>query len=190
MPNQDDEVERFFRRALDVFPETPYPRGYKQALAKEFPKRKTSSCAVLFCETYFTNKQAAQLYSLACAARETFEALIRARQEHEAGEEYPAFGTAAYRRQFVVLPEGQVRERPDLFNGKFLLEALAGVKTTRVMHCEICQALAYVVREGQKTCSKGCNAVRRVSAWRAKQKEYEYKRKLKGAGLKPHDGEK
>ena len=180
---KNDEVRRFYNAALDVFPEPQYMQGFEREALKEFPKGNPSP-AVFFCETLFTEKTASQLYALGFAVRETFEALIRARQNYEDGEKFPALATGASRRVFEVMPEGRLRERNDVFHGKFLREALPRLKITRLARCEVCRRFMYAVREGQKTCSKRCNAVRRVRAWRARQGEYEYNRKLKSAGVK------
>jgi hypothetical protein len=63
--------------------------------------------------------------------------------------------------------------------------ALDGAETRRIRRCPICSKFFYAVRGTQKACSPRCNATRRVRAWRAKQAQYEYKRKLRSAGLKP-----
>jgi predicted nucleic acid-binding Zn ribbon protein len=184
LPIKDEELERFYNRALEAFPESPYPRELGRVLAREFPNRKVSR-AVFFGKNHFTHKKAKQLYALAFATRQTLEALVRARHQVATGEEYTAFASSPYGRKFVVLPTGRVCEREDLFNDGFLAGALAAVNITRMMHCEICGSLAYAVREGQKCCSRTCNLVRRVRLWRAKQSKHEHNRKLKSAGVKP-----
>jgi hypothetical protein len=63
------------------------------------------------------------------------------------------------------------------------LDVLDGTDVTRVCQCPICNQFFLALRKDQKACSKRCNAVRRVRHWRKNQKQHEYKRKLRSAGL-------
>jgi hypothetical protein len=172
----DEEMQNFYTATLDAFPEPRLLRGVERAAAKQFPNVKPSKAA-FFCETFFTKERASLLYALGFAVRETLEALIRASQEYEAGENSPVFATSPYSRAFRILENGRLHERDDdLFHGKFLKGALAEVNINRFMRCEICRAFMYSVRQGQKACSQRCNAVRRVRAWRAKKDKYKFNR--------------
>jgi len=66
---------------------------------------------------------------------------------------------------------------------KAFLDALESVEAMRVRKCPVCTNFFYAVRKDQKSCSKRCNAVRRVRSWRANQARHEYKRKFKKAGF-------
>jgi hypothetical protein len=180
-----DEVERFYQAAVDAFPEPEYLEGTERAAREEFPGVKKAPRAVFFLKTPFIEPQAKLFYALAYAAWETFEFLDRARRETERGELFSVFPTGAYRREFTITPDGRLSERQDLFHGKFLSTALAGVEIARLMRCEVCQAFMYAVRLGQKACSKRCNDVRRVRRWRQKQAIYEQSRKFRSAGVRP-----
>jgi predicted nucleic acid-binding Zn ribbon protein len=68
---------------------------------------------------------------------------------------------------------------------KDFLAALEGIEAMRVRQCPVCNRFFFALRKDQKACSKQCNAVRRVREWRANQAQYEYRRKLKQAGLEP-----
>jgi len=78
---------------------------------------------------------------------------------------------------------GRIHFAPDPLRAHFMT-ALEGVETRRIRRCPICDKFFYAVRGTQKACSQRCNATRRVRAWREKQSEYEYTRKLKLAGVK------
>lgn len=69
-------------------------------------------------------------------------------------------------------------------------DALKGAEAVRVRRCSICGHIFYARRLTQKACSRGCNATRRVRAWRAKQRDYEYNRKLKSADVKKRGAER
>ena len=172
----NEEMQSFYAATLDAFPEPRIMRGAERAAAKQCRNVKPSK-AVFFCGTFFTKEKASVLYGLGFAVRETLEALIRARQEYEAGDNYPVLATSPYSRAFQILENGRLHERDDdLFHGKFLDGALAEVNINRFMCCEICRAFMYSVRQGQKACSQRCNAVRRVRAWRAKKDKYKFNR--------------
>ncbi len=66
---------------------------------------------------------------------------------------------------------------------KNFLAALEGTEAMRVRQCPVCSHFFFALRKDRKACSKRCNAVRRVRAWRAGQAEHEYRRKLRTAGL-------
>jgi len=84
----------------------------------------------------------------------------------------------------IWVRNGAVRARwVDPF--KDFLDALEGVEAARVRQCPVCRRFFFALRKDQKACSKRCNGVRRVRHWRANQAEYEYRRKLKTAGLTP-----
>jgi hypothetical protein len=53
----------------------------------------------------------------------------------------------------------------------------------RVRQCPVCKGFFFALRKDQKACSTRCNAARRVRQWRANQVQYEYRRKLRSAGL-------
>jgi hypothetical protein len=180
-----DEVERFYQAAVHAFPEPEYLTGTERAARKAFPGVKQTPRAVFFLETHFVEPRAKLFYALAYATRETFEFLHRAQREIEGGELFSVLPTAAYRREFIITPAGRLAEREDLFHGKFVSAALAGIEISRLMRCEVCQAFMYAVRRGQEACSKRCNDVRRVRRWRQKQARYEQNRKFRSAGVSP-----
>lgn len=63
------------------------------------------------------------------------------------------------------------------------LKALHRTDVTHVRQCPICNHFFLPLRKDQKACCKRCNSVRRVRLWRVNQERYEYKRKLRSAGL-------
>src|ERR1700722_14095998 len=79
---------------------------------------------------------------------------------------------------------GRIYFQPEPLRWAFKV-ALDGAETRRIRRCPICSKFFYAVRGTQKACSQRCDATRRVREGRAKQAQYEYKRKLRSAGLKP-----
>jgi hypothetical protein len=78
---------------------------------------------------------------------------------------------------------GRVTFQPDPLLENFK-SAIDGVESDRVRLCPICSRFFFALRITQRACSTRCNQTRRVRAWREKQTQYEYTRKLKSAGLK------
>jgi ribosomal protein S27AE len=68
---------------------------------------------------------------------------------------------------------------------KDFLTALQSVEAGRLRRCPVCSDFFFATRKDRKACSRLCNAVRRVRVWRSNQSAYEYRRKLKRAGLDP-----
>jgi hypothetical protein len=92
------------------------------------------------------------------------------------------FETPATSRSEIWIRKGAVGTRwVDPY--KDFLAALEGVEAARVRQCPVCKRFFFALRQDQKACSKPCNAARRVRDWRAKQANYEYRRKLRGAEL-------
>jgi hypothetical protein len=93
-----------------------------------------------------------------------------------------ASGNSASSRNEVWIRHGRVATQlVDPF--KEFLTALDGVEASRVNQCPVCHHVFVAFRKDQKACSKRCNSIRRVRAWRANQERHEYNRKLRGAGL-------
>ena len=65
------------------------------------------------------------------------------------------------------------------------LTALEGFEAACLRQCAVCSRFFAALRKDQKACSKRCNTSRRVRQWRMHQALYEYRRKLRGAGLAP-----
>jgi hypothetical protein len=66
---------------------------------------------------------------------------------------------------------------------KHFLSALEGVEAGRVRQCLECRRFFFALRKDQQACSRRCNSSRRVREWRENQTHYEYRRKLRGAGI-------
>jgi len=75
-----------------------------------------------------------------------------------------------------------IRFAPDIvLDG--LREALSGLDPRRIKRCPECGAFFLAWRKDKSACSKKCLNLARVHRHRAKQKDYEYNRKLRNAGV-------
>lgn len=176
---EDAAVCALYRRALAAFPEPRLIPG-----AERLDPR-MSQRAVWFLGYGFRERDALKLYTLAYAVRETFEAILRAERERTAGETRPAFSAAAHPAEFCIDAQGcVVHSEGDLFHGLFL-KALEGLAAARIGRCEICASWFFAKRSDQRACSRRCGTALRVRAWRAREADYEQRRKFKRAGLKP-----
>jgi hypothetical protein len=92
------------------------------------------------------------------------------------------YETPSMSRSEIWIREGRV-ETHWVDPYKDFLGALEGVEPGRVRQCPECRRFFFALRKDRQACSKRCNSSRRVREWRANQARYEYRRKLRGAGI-------
>jgi hypothetical protein len=133
--------------------------------------------------------QARRFLDLVCAIATTLRTLVAAVSPRvlKAAGGRPLFVKRLYENPATSRSEIWVREGAIATQWvdpyKNFLAALAGIEAVRVRQCPVCKGFFFALRKDQKACSTRCNAVRRVRQWRANQVQYEYRRKLRSAGL-------
>lgn len=134
--------------------------------------------------------QVKRLLELACEIAGTFRRLVMASHTDavRAAGRTPLLISNLYKmpattsRSEIWVDQGAVTTKwVDPFRD--FMDALKGADAARIRQCLACNRFFFALRKDQKACTKQCNAVRRVRDWRANQAEYEYRRKLKSAGL-------
>jgi hypothetical protein len=133
--------------------------------------------------------QARRFLHLVDEIAETLRTLVAAAAPHvlRAAGDTPLlvnqlYETPATSRSEICIREGRV-ETDWVDPYKDFLSALEGVEAGRVRQCPECQRFFFALRKDQQACSRRCNSSRRVREWRANQTQYEYRRKLRGAGI-------
>jgi hypothetical protein len=86
--------------------------------------------------------------------------------------------------ELVVNGRGVIAQNPHSVRA-FFVSALVGAEIDRFGRCPICNRFYYGKRRDQRTCSRGCANALRARRWRDRQEDYEYRRKLRRAGVKP-----
>ena len=133
--------------------------------------------------------QARRFLHLVDEIAQTLSTLVAAAAPHvlRAAGETPLLVNQLYEspatsRSEIRIREGRV-ETQWVDPYKDFLSALEGVEAGRVRQCPECRHFFFALRKDQQACSRRCNSSRRVREWRANQARYEYRRKLRGAGI-------
>jgi hypothetical protein len=180
-----NQVAEWRARILAIPPSEVLRRFERACLAEEHAISSTLDLNLLRTST----EEASRFHALVSAVAYSLRALVRAAPPHvlkAAGDAplmiFRLYENPATSRSEVWMRHGMVITRwVDPF--REFLGVLDGTDVTRVRQCPICNRFFLAFRRDQKACSKRCNAVRRVRAWRANQEQHEYRRKLRGAGL-------
>jgi hypothetical protein len=172
---------------VDLFPSRGQERVF-DAVRRKFVRRFPRGGIEFGARSQKFSDNPVAVYRLYAGVREVFSLIADARWK---------FGRAHLVEVRIPLPivsmfatwnEGEepatISFVPDvLFDG--LRDALVGQDPQRLKRCPVCGAFFWAWRKDKGACSPRCLGLNRLRRHRAKSADYEYRRKLRSAGIEP-----